>query len=172
MDKIYQDENNNFQFDFRNAEEVIVLDKLTHCIPELQYNVDFIIINEDIIFLEFKNSRVALPDGEEKFQHELTRERDRFCKNIAKKFVSSLFWLWACKKNEEERKVVYYLLLESSFMDAGMRKRFRNKISKQLPHGYGQDGRVKREILSEFQVVNLEEWKRMFPQYIIEYKRV
>ena len=37
MDKIYQDENNNFQFDFRNAEEVVVLDKLTHCIPELQY---------------------------------------------------------------------------------------------------------------------------------------
>lgn len=34
MDKIYQDENNNFQFDFRNAEEVVVLDKLTHCIPE------------------------------------------------------------------------------------------------------------------------------------------
>lgn len=26
MDKIYQDENNNFQFDFKNAEEVIVLD--------------------------------------------------------------------------------------------------------------------------------------------------
>ena len=92
--------------------------------------MDFIIINEDIIFLEFKNSKVAMPDGEEKFQHELTQERDRFCKNIAKKFVSSLFWLWACKKNEEERKVIYYLLLESSFMDAGMRKRFRNKISK------------------------------------------
>ncbi len=167
MDKIYQDENNNFQFDFRNAKEVIVLDNLTHCIPELQYNVDFILVDKEIVFLEFKDSKVASPDGEEKFQRKLDQDSDRFCKNMAKKFVSSLFWLWACKKNDGDRKIVYYLLIESSFFDAGLRKRFRNKISRQLPHGYKKDGRVKREILSEFKVVSLEEWKKEFPQYII-----
>lgn len=172
MDKIYQDENNNFQFDFRNAEEVIVLDKLTLCIPELQHNVDFILVDREIVFLEFKDSKVASPDGEEKFQRKLTQGSDRFSKNMAKKFISSLFWLWACKKNDDDRKIVDCLLIESNFFDTGLRKRFRNKISRQLPHGYKEDGRVKREILSEFKVVSLEEWKREFPQYIISRKEL
>lgn len=171
MIKIHEDENHNFQFDFSMANDVIILNQLTHCIPELQYNVDFILVEEkDIIFFEFKDSKIKNVNDEKKFEEKLTEGRDTFCKNMAKKFVSSLFWLWACKGNEEEKKISYCLLIENDFMDAKMRKLFRNKISRQLPHGYKSYENVKREILSDFSVVNLKEWKDKFPQYPIMQK--
>lgn len=171
MKKIHEDENHNFQFDFSNADDVIILDQLTHCIPELQHNVDFILVEEkDIIFFEFKNSKINNANKEITFQEKLTQDRDVFCKNMAKKFISSLFWLWACKGNEEEKKISYCLLIENDFMDVKMRKLFRNKISKQLPHGYESYETVKREILSDFSVVNLKEWEKKFPQYPITQK--
>lgn len=54
MEKIYLDENGNFEFDFSKADDVIITDKLSHCIPGFQYNVDFIIVDKDIIFLNLK----------------------------------------------------------------------------------------------------------------------
>ena len=128
MEKIYEDENHNFLFDFTKAENVVQIEELSHCIPELQYNVDFIIIEQNILFLEFKNSNVNYASNKELFHKKLTRNRDKFCKDMAKKFVSSLFWLWACKLNEKEKKISYCLLIESELMDAKMRKLFRNKI--------------------------------------------
>ena len=170
MEKIYEDENHNFLFDFTKAENVVQIEELSHCIPELQYNVDFIIIEQNILFLEFKNSNVNYASNKELFHKKLTRNRDKFCKDMAKKFVSSLFWLWACKLNEKEKKISYCLLIESELMDAKMRKLFRNKISKQLPHNFEKFGEVKREILSDFAVMNFEEWQENFPQYPITQK--
>lgn len=165
MNKIYEDENHNFQFDFNTADDVIILEKLTQCIPELQYNVDYILVEEkDIVFFEFKNSNIKNADNENAFTQKLTQDRDTFCKNMAKKFISSLFWLWACRGNEEEKKISYCLLIENDLMDAKMRKLFRNKISKQLPHNFEKFGEVKREILSDFTVMNFEEWQENFPQ--------
>lgn len=174
MDKIYEDENHNFQFDFSKAEKVVKIENLTHCIPELQYNVDFIIIEQKILFLEYKNSNINHASNKELFHEKLTINREKFCKNMAMKFVSSLFWLWACELNEKEngkeKEISYCLLIENEFMDAKMRKLFRNKISKQLPHNFEKYGEVKREILSNFAVMNFEEWKENFPQYPITAK--
>ena len=43
----------------------------------------------------------------------------------------------------------------------------RNKISKQLPYRLIEDEKVKRKILSEFQVINNKEWHEKYSEYMI-----
>ena len=44
----------------------------------------------------------------------------------------------------------------------------RNKISKQLPFKLIDDENIKRNILSNFEVLNIEEWHEKYPEYPIE----
>lgn len=124
-------------------------------------------MDKDIIFLEFKSSKIKNVTDIHSFQNKLTKEKDKFCQNITMKFTSSLFWLWACKGNEKD--IYYYLLIENDYMDARIRKAFRNKISRQLPHNYESYSNIKRKIISGFQVTSLDEWNKEFPQYIIKF---
>ena len=43
----------------------------------------------------------------------------------------------------------------------------RNKVKKQLPFKLLEDSQIKRKILSEFNVLNMEEWHFIYPNIII-----
>lgn len=59
------------------------------------------------------------------------------------------------------------MLIEHPEIDGKIRRMLRKKISKQLPYRLIEDEKVKRKILSEFQVINIEEWHEKYPEYII-----
>lgn len=43
----------------------------------------------------------------------------------------------------------------------------RNKITKQLPFRLLEDIKIKRKILSDFEVLNMEEWHLKYPKFTI-----
>ena len=59
------------------------------------------------------------------------------------------------------------MLIEYPEIDGKIRRMLRNKISKQLPYRLIEDEKVKRKILSEFQVINNKEWHEKYSEYMI-----
>lgn len=88
-------------------------------------------------------------------------------KILQKKFYSTLFLIWACNKNDEEKDIEYILLIEHPEIDGRIRKMLRNKITKQLPFKLAEDTEIKRKILSEFEVLNMAEWHLKYPKFTI-----
>lgn len=70
---------------------------------------------------------------------------------------------WACKGNEKELPITYVLLIEHPIIDIKLRKQLKIKIINQLPFKLTGKQMV-REIISKFEVYNLEEWREKFPQ--------
>lgn len=168
MEKILYDENRNYSFDFTKAIEVFEPHELSQKTTMLA-DVDFVIdTKEKIIFLEYKNAtakRVTNPDAiKEKI---LGDKKLKFYENISKKFYSTLFILWSCNKNEEDKDIEYVLLIEHPEIDGRVRRKLRNKIGKQLPFKLLEDERIKRKILSEFKFLNMEEWQGMYSEFPI-----
>lgn len=72
---------------------------------------------------------------------------------------------WACRKNEKDRPIVYTLLIEHPEIDGKIRKKLREKISKQLPIGLNDEQQIKRNVLNRFEVLNIEEWHKAYPLF-------
>ena len=169
MDKIFYEENHNYRFDFTDAIDIFEPHDLSQKTTMLA-DADFVLNTESkIILLEYKNAsgkRVNNPDA---FKEKIlgSNNRAKFCKNIAKKFYSTLFLIWACNKNDEEKDIEYILLIEHPEIDGRIRKMLRNKIANQLPFRLLEDTKIKRKILSEFEVLNMDEWHLKYPKFTI-----
>ena len=169
MDKIFYEENHNYKFDFTDAINIFEPHDLSQKTTMLA-DADFVLDTESkIILLEYKNAsgkRVNNPDA---FKEKIlgSNNRAEFCKNIAKKFYSTLFLIWACNKNDEEKDIEYILLIEHPEIDGRIRKMLRNKIANQLPFRLLEDTKIKRKILSEFEVLNMDEWHLKYPKCTI-----
>lgn len=170
MSKIFYDENKNYKFNFNDALEVFEPHSLSQKTTMLA-DVDFVLKASDkIIFLEYKNATTKNASNPEAFKEKIIGKENRakFCENISKKFYSTLFMVWACRKNDEEKEIEYILLVEHPEIDGKVRKMLRNKISKQLPFKLMEDENIKRKILSNFEVLNMEEWHTKHPKCKIE----
>jgi hypothetical protein len=167
MDKIFYDENKNYKFDFTDATDVFEAHNLSQKTTILA-DVDFVLdIKSKIIFLEYKNATAKRVNNSEAFREKILGQNNsyKFYENISKKFYSTLFIIWACNKNEEERDIEYILLIEHPEVDGKIRRMLRNKIKKQLPFKLLEDSQVKRKILSEFKVLNMQEWHSIYPNF-------
>lgn len=169
MDKIFYEENHNYKFDFTKAIDIFEPHDLSQKTTMLA-DADFVLDTESkIIFLEYKNAGGRNVTNTEAFRNKIfvSEKRVKFCKNIAKKFYSTLFLIWACNKNDEEKDIEYILLIEHPEIDGRIRKMLRNKITKQLPFRLLEDTKIKRKILSEFEVLNMDEWHLKYPKFAI-----
>lgn len=169
MSKIFYDENKNYKFDFTDAADVFEAHSLSQKTTILA-DVDFVLdIKSKMIFLEYKNASGKKVSSPEVFKEKVLgkNKRTKFCENISKKFYSTLFIIWACNKNKGEKDIEYILLIEHPEIDAKIRKMLRNKIKKQLPFKLLEDIQVKRKILSEFKVLNVQEWHSIYPNFKI-----
>jgi len=158
----YRDENGKYEFDFTQCEvwEYHQLAQKTTLLSD----VDFVINSRDeVIFLEYKNASIEGAVNPSAFLCKL--ETEKFILKAVKKFYSSLFLHWACKGNQNERPIVYTLLIEHPEIDGKIRKKLREKISKQLPIRLNDEPQIKRNILNRFEVLNIEEWHKAYPLY-------
>lgn len=169
MSKIFYDENQNYSFDFTDATGVFEAHELSQKTTMLA-DVDFVLdTRSKIILLEYKNASTKKANNPEAFKEKILGKNNRakFCENISKKFYSTLFIIWACNKNDEEKDIEYILLIEHPEIDGKIRKMLRNKIKKQLPFKLLENNQVKRKILSEFKVLNMTEWHSIYPKFKI-----
>ncbi|KGR80643.1 hypothetical protein CD30_19550 [Ureibacillus massiliensis 4400831 = CIP 108448 = CCUG 49529] len=159
-DKILIEENGKYQFDFSALDYVWEIhDIVSHTTLN---DVDFITETEkEVLFIEYKNANIedAVNPGAmlKKIKHE------SFYYKIARKFYDSLLLFWACKGNEKELPIVYVLIIEHPLLDKKLRRQLKLKIEKQLPFELNSE-LIAREIISQFEVVDLTEWKNHFPQ--------
>ena len=72
------------------------------------------------------------------------------------------------KQNEQDKEIRYVLLIEHPEFDGRVRKKLRNQISKKLPFKLEEDGNVLRELISEFAVMNMEEWCKQYSKFPIQ----
>lgn len=165
--KILQDENGKMQFDFSNAIDVFEPHGLANMYSDYLSDVDFVIEEkEKLICLEYKNANIKNAENPEAFQRKVIGED--FWKKMAKKFYGTMFLIWACNKNQEEKPVQYILLMETNpTMDAALKKRFTAKMMRQLPFAYKDRSEVKRRVIDGFMLADLKEWNEKYPQYPI-----
>jgi hypothetical protein len=158
----YRDENGKYEFEFPQCEvwEYHQLAQKTTILSD----VDFVINSpEEVIFLEYKNASINGVANPNAFLCKLRTEE--FYIRASKKFYSSLFLHWACRENENDRPIVYTLLIEHPEIDGKIRKKLREKISKQLPIRFKDEQQIKRNVLNRFEVLNIDEWHQAYPLF-------
>ncbi|MBQ6887640.1 MAG: hypothetical protein IJN54_09030 [Lachnospiraceae bacterium] len=168
-DKILQDENGKMKFDFSNALDVFEPHVLASMYSEYLSDVDFVVEDkEKLICLEYKNANVRNASNPEAFQKKLAEEP--FWKRLARKFYGTMFLVWASEKNPSDKPVQYVFLMETNpGMDDALKKKIVAKMPSHLPFAYQKEGEIKRRVIDEFLLVNLDEWKEIYPQYPIDY---
>lgn len=168
MNSIVWDENGNTRFDFSKAQNVFEPHELANMYAEYLSDVDFVVEDsEQILCIEYKNADIEGAGHPEAFEGKVKQEP--FWKRIAKKYYGTLFVMWACDKNSEDKPVKYILLTGNNpEIDRIMKKKVMEKMKKHLPFKYNGREEVKRSIIDEFRILNLEEWKQEYPEYPVK----
>ena len=165
----YWDENRNYRFDFTRAIQAFEIHEMA---GKAQLNdVDFILeLDENMLFLEYKNATARTVTNPQAFIEKISNmeKRKKFCENIAKKFNDSLFILWSMRQNEQDKRIEYVLLIEHPEIDGRIRRKLRNQIAKKLPFKLSLEEKVSRELISRFEVMNMEEWGRTYEMFPIQ----
>ena len=157
--KILRDENGAYEFDFTKCDYVIELHELA---IKLKLNdVDFISkMDNKIVFIEYKNSNIDSAKNPTALSDKIKNKPQKFYENIASKHKDSLYMLWANKINEEDLDIEYILLIEDKVIDKKLRNRLQQKIGNHLP--LELKNIVKRNMISRFEVLNLNEFTEKF----------
>lgn len=176
MDKYWQDENKQYGIDFNTALDVMEIHEIVKIYTEYISDADIIVEDMDkILFIEYKNSNIENAAHPENFTSNLDRaasdgeKNNDFRKKLAKKFYGTLFTMWACDKNKKDKPIHYVLLFESNpGIDDKMKKAITFKMRKQLPFQLKGMPSIKREVISDFEILNFADWAVRFPDFKIK----
>lgn len=61
---------------------------------------------------------------------------------------------------------MYVLIIEHPILDKKLRRQLKLKIEKQLPFRL-DDPLIEKQVISSFEVMDLNEWEERFPQVVI-----
>lgn len=176
MSKKWTDENHQYTIDFSSAENVYEVHDLTLMYGEYLSDADIVVEEKDkLLFIEYKNSNVGNVSNPEAFHKKLEEaskkdgvQKSDFRQKLAKKFYGTLFVVWACNYNENNKPIEYIFLCETNpLMDARMKLSLREKMIKQLPFKLKDNPKIKRTIIDGFEILNFAEWKKKYPDYEI-----
>ncbi len=168
-EKILQDENQKVQFDFSNSLNVFEPHELANMYSEYLSDVDFVVEgNERLFCVEYKNANIEGAENPQALTDKLNTEA--FWKKIAKKFYGTMFLVWACNQNPQDKPVQYILLIETNpCIDAVIKKRFMLKMQSRLPFKYKENEQIKRHVIDyDFLIMDINEWNEKFPAYPVE----
>lgn len=166
--KILWDENKKTQFDFSNAIDVFEPHELANMYSEYLSDVDFVVEDsEKLLCVEYKNANVEGVVNPQALTEKL--DKDTFWSKIGKKFYGTMFLVWACNKNSQDKPVQYILVMETNpYMDSVLKKRFMLKMQNRLPFKYIEKEEVKRHVLDDdFLILDIKEWNERFVKYPI-----
>lgn len=167
--KILFDENKQYKFDFSNTDYVINIHEIAAQTTMLS-DVDFITQTDNkVLFIEYKNANIPNAKNPDAMLKKTNTEA--FYKKIARKYYDSLLLFWACNGNTREVPIIYILLIEHPLIDKKIRKMLREKINKQLPFNIS-DKRIAHSLIKDFNVYNLDEWRKKYPDISITAARI
>lgn len=167
--KVLWDENKKMQFDFSNAIDIFEPHELANMYSEYLCDVDFVVEDsEKLLCVEYKNANVDGADDPQALTKKLST--DPFWNKIAKKFYGTMFLVWACDRNPQDKPVQYILLLETNpSMDSVIKKRFMSRMRSHLPYKYIENAEITRHVIDEeFLIMDSKEWNEKFVKYPIK----
>ncbi len=130
----------------------------------LLLTVDFVAETEnDVLFIEYKNSNISGAENPEQFNEEL--KSDTHFKKIARKFYGSFLCCHILNKLNDTKPFKYYYICESTKADTTTRKLLRDKIMRQLPFRIQKTKDQNRKIIHHFDVMSIMEWNLSFPKF-------
>lgn len=154
---VFQEENHCYEFNFE-AEYAVELNEKYRSL--LLSDVDYVVETKDkVLLVEYKNSTISTVVNPEAFESKV-RSDEHYMK-IARKYYDSLIYLMASNKFKTYE---YVYVLECKVADSVTRKQLTAKIMKYLPFELQKDPDIKHEMISNFAVLNIEEWNNSYGQ--------
>ena len=172
-DKVLYDENRKIQFDFSKVINVFEPHELASMYSEYLSDVDFVVEDcEKLYCVEYKNANIEGAVNPQALTDKLNT--DTFWCKIAKKFYGTMFLVWACDKNTEDKPVQYVLIMETNpNMDLALKKRFMLKMQSRLPYKFIGKEDIRRHVIDdEFLILDIKEWNEKFEKYPISYLQI
>lgn len=165
-DKVFVEENKLFKIDCNKAIEIIELHE-EYNKTNILSDVDLIIIEESsIVFMEYKNSNIPNAVNPQAFENNI--KEDKHYVKIARKYYDSLIYI-NNKTGCENKIKEYYYVIECPKADSVLRKYLAGKIKSKLPFRLQENLRgIKKNLIDNFEVVNMNEWNEKFPHYRFE----
>lgn len=162
MEKIIRDENGHYTFDFSKCIEVSQYHDMA---KESKLNdVDFIAEMESkILFIEYKNSDVPGSSNPNGLYEKRKNNPHEFNRNLINKFLHSLIILWAECKNSSNKPIHYIFIINEGLVDKKIRAKIKKMLNNNLPFKL-QGSNIKKEIITDVDVVNLEEFKEKYSE--------
>ncbi|WP_418577257.1 hypothetical protein [Hungatella sp.] len=153
-DKLFQEENHIYQFDFSQA--VWATDQLNRVFQNnkagILSDVDFIAeTDHEVILLEYKNASIPGAAHPERFQP----SDQRTLQKIAYKYYDAWIYLKAAAKNKPFH---YIYILEYPNGDSVSRRAIRNSIVDLLPFELQRLPEIKENMIAGFDVFSIAEW--------------
>lgn len=176
VNRIFLDEHGRFQIDFSNA--IWATDKLHQIFCTLKDNilsdVDFVVEdNDNLFFIEYKNSNVKI-EGENKKFNPIDGEGLR---KVARKYFDSLNFIRATGRGNQKKKIYIYILetKRTERKNDELRKYACNRLKDRLPFKFKNKSASQGIVMTEtmidaLKVLSIEEWNeeyRQFPARII-----
>lgn len=152
--KVHKEESKIYQIDFTKA--AWSTDELHNVFHRtgvsILSDVDFIAeLENEIVFIEYKNANIKGAANPDAFKP----SDDKLINKIAYKFYDSLIYILACDYNKPYK---YVYILEYPNGDSTTRKFIRNKIAAKLPFRLQENNNIKRQLISGFEVLSINEW--------------
>ena len=164
---IFIEENNNYRMDCSKAINLIEINSYYSKLGGLLSDVDAIIeLEDEVIFLEYKNSNIDGASNPESFDNKLTTDKHYI--KIARKYYDSM--LYVNVRNKMNDKIFkYYYILESARADSVIRNRLAGKIKRKLPFEIQKElPKLSRTLIDEFRVLSIEEWNNLYEDFKFE----
>ncbi|MDO4988652.1 MAG: hypothetical protein Q4E17_06500 [Synergistes sp.] len=123
-------------------------------------DVDFAFSKGDTLYLvEYKNACV----NEHARKSGFNPSTEDMVRKIAYKYYDSYFYL-LCIRKATKLHIKYVYIVEYPNSDSASRKALRNKITESLPFRL-QKKLAGSELISDFDVVSVDEWNKLYHQY-------
>lgn len=162
MNKIFQEENNQYQIDFSNA--LWASDQAHNALNDLGLkDVDWIVeTNDGIIFVEYKNANIPNAVNPNAFETKI--QTDKHYLDIAHKFYDCLSFVLLHEKKITNMKYLY--IMERTIDDSTLRRMLKTKIAAKLPFSLQSNFGVK--LIDEFDVLSIAEWNEKFSEFPLQ----
>lgn len=161
--RLYKEENGYYAL--QAAETIIVIDDLHSIFHEAGVSIlsdtDYFISDSENnynILIEYKNGVIEKAVQKNSFNP----NQDKYINKVARKFYDTMLYL---NHMGFKKPFKYVYILEYPNDDAAIRKSIRNKIVSLLPFKLQSKSNMEFDMISDFEVLSIDEWNTNYPDY-------
>lgn len=164
---VFVEENKNYKIDCSKALNLIEVHGYYSKLGGLLCDVDAVIeLEDEVLFLEYKNSNIPEASNPKSFDNKLTT--DKHYREIARKYYDSILYMNSIDEIKD-KTFKYYYILESARADSVIRNRLTGKIKRKLPFEIQKElPRLSKTLIDDFRILSIKEWNELYSDFKFE----